>query len=312
MKLKFLTWLGAFLLTALGVSNTWANNTVTCTVGNVGQYNTATYSPYIPYSGNAGAQVASGALTFTVNCSRDAGGNTRSVTYTATTDNGLNESGTQNRAMNGASTLNYDFYTDSTCTTQWNGAAAFSTTFSTTASSGPFPFTHTFYACTLATPQTSVIVGDYVDTVTIQLSGTGTASQLTFVPVNATSAVKITVAKEFALTTPPGAIDFGTYTAFTGMAKTQNTSFVAKGTNQGTYTMALDNVNGVVAGLNYTLGLNATAGSAGSATLSATGTGASQTFYINGNMPGGQAGSCSGTACTATGASSIHTLTITY
>lgn len=316
MKMKFVTWLAASLWLLLSSVSSWAANTVTCTVGTVGQYNTATYSPYSPYSGNSGVQTASGALTFVVNCSRDNGGQTRSVTYTATTDNGLNESGTQNIAKNGTSSLNYDFYkgNGNPCSPEWQGptvANVFTNTFDMDPSTNSATFTHTFYGCTLAASQTSVIVGDYTDTVTITLSGTGTATQLTFVPVNATSAVKITVAKEFSLTTPPGAIDFGTYTAFTGTAKTQNTSFVAKGTNQGTYTMALDNVNGVVGGLNYTLGLNTVSGSTGTATLASTGTGSGQTFFINGNMPGGQAGSCAGTACT-TGASATHTLTVTY
>lgn len=319
MKLRFLTWLAALLCLLMSVSS-WAANTVTCTVSTVGQYNTAAYSPYSPYSGNSGIQTASSDLTFEVNCSRDNGGQARSVTYTATTDNGLHEtSGTQNVAWNGTATnpLNYDFYkgTGTKCSTaaEWNAANSFTNTFTMSPNSTAGPFTHTFYGCTLAASQTSVIVGDYQDTVTITLSGTGTAVQVTFVPVNATSEVKITVAKEFALTTPPGPIDFGTYTAFSATAKTQNTSFVVKGTNLSTYSMALDSSNGVLAGLNYTLGLSAssTAGTVGAATLAGTGTGAGQTFYIHGNIASGQAGACATTACT-TGVSNTHTLTITY
>lgn len=319
MKVKFLTWLGTLLWLLMASVSSWAANTVTCTVGTVGQYNTATYSPYSPYSASSGAQAASGALTFAVNCSRDNGGQTRSVTYTATTDNGLNESGTQNIAKNGTSSLNYDFFkgNGNPCSPEWQGptvANVFTNTFDMTPNSTAGPFTHTFYGCTLAASQTSVIVGDYTDTVTISLSGTGTAPQLTFASVNATSAVKITVAKEFALTTPPGPIDFGTYTAFTGTAKTQNTFFIAKGTNLSTYSMVLDSSNGVLAGLNYTLGLSAssTSGTVGTATLATTGSGVGQTFYIHGNMASGQAGSCASTVSTACTASNTHTLTINY
>ena len=77
--------------------------------------------------------------------------------------------------------------------------------------------------------------------------------------------------------------------------------------------MALDSSNGVLAGLNYTLGLSSmsTAGTVGAATLAATGTGSGQTYYIHGNMASGQAGACASTACT-TGVSNTHTLTVTY
>ena len=73
--------------------------------------------------------------------------------------------------------------------------------------------------------------------------------------------------------------------------------------------MALSATSGVVSGLNYSLGLNAIINSGGSSPLASTGTGADQTFYINGNMAAGQAGTCATGTCSAT---NTHTLTITY
>ena len=72
--------------------------------------------------------------------------------------------------------------------------------------------------------------------------------------------------------------------------------------------MALNASGGVVAGLNYALALN-TSGSGGINPLTSSGTGFAQTFFINGSMPAGQAGTCASGSCPGTQA---HRLTITY
>ena len=109
-----------------------------------------------------------------------------------------------------------------------------------------------------------------------------------------------------AITTAPGTLTF-TYTAF-GAAQTASTSFQPTCTIYLAYSMALSATSDVVSGLNYSLALN-TINSGGSNPLASTGTGAAQTFYINGNMAAGQAGTCATGICSAT---NTHTLTITY
>lgn len=306
MKLRFIHWTLAVLLTVLG-TNAWANKTVTCTATNV-TYTVTSYSPNTVGSTNT-------QLTFDVNCVRDNGATpgANNVTYSVAASNGQNPSGTQNRAILGADLLNYDFYvtnTGGTCSNEWNPTLnAFTRTYDSSAGVTD-KATYTFYGC-IPAGQTSVIDGLHQDTVVITITGSANSALTFAAPVNGAAAVNITVPKECALTTPPGTVDFGAYTALTGGAKTPNTPFITRCTNQGTYTMSLDNVNGVVAGLNYTLGLNTVSGSTGTATLASTGTGGVQTFYINGNMAGGQAGDCTGGACTGPKTNS-HTLTITY
>lgn len=318
MKMKFLTWLGALLLMLTASGSTWAAN-MTCTMLTTPAGTPAT--TYSPYTAN------NTALTYTVRCTRTANGG-GTLSYKIGNDNGQNQGGAAtNRASftSGGTTyyVPYDLYTNSNTTcggTQWVTSTDLADSLTWSGSIRTIDTPHTFYLCIPTfTGATFPIAGTYTDTVLLNLNTPVPSSGDTFSPAApnpfATLIVSITVAKECALlTTTLGTVDFGTYTALTNGIKTANTPFVSRCTNQGTYSMALDNVNGVVAGLNYTLGLNTVAGSTGAATLAAVGTGAvaGQTFYINGSMPGGQAGSCSGTACTATGASATHTLTITY
>jgi hypothetical protein len=64
--------------------------------------------------------------------------------------------------------------------------------------------------------------------------------------------------------------------------------------------MALDATSGTIVGLNYTLALSQ---------ASATGNGVTQTYSVNGNIAGGQAGTCSTASCSG---SQTRTLTVTY
>ena len=164
--------------------------------------------------------------------------------------------------------------------------------------------TFTYYGCAAAGIITSP-AGTYTDLVTLALSATTTAGLVT-TTTNGSLNVSITVNPECVFSTAPGAIAFA-YTAF-GSAVAANTTFGTKCTNLLPYSMALDATSGVVSGLNYTLALN-TSGSGGSSPLGSTGTGVAQTFFVNGNMAAGQAGTCAGASCAA---SNTHTITVSY
>jgi hypothetical protein len=68
--------------------------------------------------------------------------------------------------------------------------------------------------------------------------------------------------------------------------------------------MTLDVNSGVVSGLKYDLQINAQ-----TLPVKFVGSGAAQVHTIQGNMPAGQAGTCTTGSCVA---SQVHTLTITY
>jgi spore coat protein U-like protein len=325
MKVKLLRCIGIAFMLSMGAINAWAAN-INCSITTPSLSPTPSYSPFA--AATVGTFAIAQAVTFSVSCTRDYNGGS-TLTYKVSATNGGNQGGTPstNRAIYAGTTnyyVPYDLYVDASCSTVWKATATYITgsvswTGNNPTSTVAAASNHTFYVCIPVGSVTAVAgVATYLDNVTLSINNVVPPPGKTEADTTAALSVKITVPKECALTTGPGVVNFGTFTSLTGGAKTPNASFDSRCTNAGIYTtagaysMALDNVNGVVGGLNYTLGLNTAAGSTGSATLSATGTGASQTFYINGNMPGGQAGSCSGTACTATGASATHTLTITY
>ena len=108
---------------------------------------------------------------------------------------------------------------------------------------------------------------------------------------------------------PPGTVNFGTYTAFQGSANLANTTFSTTCTNLTPYTLSLDANSGAVSGLNYSLLLNTTSGGGVHPFGPVPGTGSAQTYYINGTMPANQAGTCAGASCAGT---NVHTLTVTY
>lgn len=107
------------------------------------------------------------------------------------------------------------------------------------------------------------------------------------------------------------AVTFGTYVAM------QSTDLLSTGgvvtincTSKLPYTMALNTSTGLVAaaGLNYSLSLQDTGGTVVS---SGRGTGANQSYKVQGTMASGQAGSCVSTSCSGTNVGA-HTLTVTY
>lgn len=327
MKLKFLTFLGVLLWLLMAPVSSWAAN-MTCTMQTTPAGTPATV--YSPYAAN------NTALSYTVRCTRNANG-AGTLSYKIGNNNGLNQGGTAtNRASltSGGTTyyVPYDLYTTSSTVcggTPWQTSVDLANSLTWSGNIRQIDTPHNFYLCIpIFAGATFPIEGTYSDTVLLNLNTPVTSSGDTFSPAApspfAIVTVTITVAKECALTTSPAAnINFGTYNSLTNSALNANTPFVTRCTNQGTYTMSLEGastgsntnpVNGVLAGLNYSLGISGTAASGssvGGATVSTTGNGAGQTYYINAYMPGGQAGSCA-SGCGSPVSSPSHTLTVTY
>lgn len=290
MKFKSISWIMAGLLTALVSVNTWAANPgATCTAGNF-SYSTG-YSP-------ATTVDTVTQLNFDVTCVRNSTGSFIQVNYAVAFDNGIHALLLQNRAQN-VLFLNYEFYKDSACTVtaKLQGTTTYTGTTPLMDASLTYVIPNTFYACIPKT-QTAVAPSKaYTDTVTLTITGSkvGTGA-FDFVGVNGSGSVNIIAPATCTISTPPGPVAFGTYTSM-GAAAVGSTSYVVNCSNTLPYTMSLDSAFGVVAGLNYSVGLtaNATATTGTpSLTPSGGGTGIAQTFYIKGNMASGQAGSCAG------------------
>ncbi|MDB5884886.1 MAG: Spore coat [Polaromonas sp.] len=254
--------------------------------------------------------------TFTVNCTRTLTGDPLSVSFTAVTDDGTWNSGGNNRAKlttvgNCSVTTNcikYDFYTNSTFSTNWSkqtskaitGTVSFANT-STMNSS-----TTTTYYSKIPLGQTGLASGLFQDTVTINLAytyGTTNASA----PLAAFS-VNINTVSSCQFVMPPSNMSLN-YTAFSAGTVSASTSYTTRCSTSLGYTMALDYVSGVssgvsrgvASGIQYSLALG---------TLSGSGNGAIQGPYsITATAPAGQAGSCNTGTCTGT---TPHTVTIIY
>lgn len=232
----------------------------------------------------------------TVTCNRNLAGDPLTLNYLVASNNGLSPAGTNNRAQFGANRLTYDVFRDAACSLPWRGGGnRISNTMTFGSNFLAVSQTTNFWGCIL----TSQIrpAGTYTDTVTMTVSVSGLTN--TF-PVN------ITTPATCAITTAPSTLTF-TYTAF-GAAQTASASFQPNCTLFLPYSMALDTTIGVASGLNYTLALS-TSAAGGTHPLPSTGTGVPQTFFINGSMAAGQAGTCATGTCNAT---NVHTLTITY
>ena len=223
------------------------------------------------------------------------------MSYTVAAGTGLNPSGGSNRARFGTNYINYAVTTDAGCSTTWNGANLFTFVFSGNPAA-PSPQSRTYYGCVSAGQYVAALT--YSDTVIMTTTNPigGAASTNTF-------PVSITVASRCTMINAPGAIAF-TYTAF-GAAQTANTTYRIVCNSLLPYSADIGggaSGSGVVSGLNYSLGID-TSGSGGSNPLASTGTGTTQTFYINGSMAAGQAGTCASGTCAGT---VPRTLTVTY
>lgn len=255
------------------------------------------------------------ATSFSVTCTKDAVGRraTSTVSYQVTAGNGLQPTGTQNRAKKLTGFLNYSVSTLPTCITPWKGttalptiAASFVMAINTTVTN-----TYTFYGCIPPLQVATAPAGNYTDTVALTLArpagGGGRGGRVTF--TNGTFPVIIVAPATCTLTTPPTNLAF-TYTAFRATTALTSGTFGVTCSTLLPYTMALDATVGVVTGLNYTLALN-TIATGGTSPLASVGTGVAQSFFVNGSMAAGQAGTCASTAAACTGAQ-VRTLTITY
>jgi hypothetical protein len=252
------------------------------------------------------------ATSFTVTCTKDAAGRraTSTVSYQVTAGNGLQPTGTQNRAKKLTSFLNYSVSTVPTCATAWKGAtvlptiaASFIMAMNTTVTN-----TYTYYGCIPPLQVATAPAGNYTDTVTMTIArpGGGGGGRVTF--TNGTFPVNIVAPATCTLTTPPTNLAF-TYTAFRPTAALASASYGVTCSTLLPFTMALDATVGVVTGLNYTLALS-TVATGGASPLTSVGTGIAQSFFVNGSMTSGQAGTCVSTAAACTG-SQVRTLTIT-
>lgn len=276
---QYIPWLAAF---AVLVFVHTAQARVTCTISSAG------------FSTAYGTTLNVTASSFTVTCSHLTGAGS-TATYQVAASNGLQPTGTQNRAASGVNFLNYNLTSDPACLTPWKGtvyipAAAYTTPVLALGASDVK--TYSFYGCVPA-GQTVPAAGTYTDTVTMSFIPGGAKF------TNGTFPVSITAPATCTLSTPPGNIVFN-YTSFSAAPVLANTTFAATCTNRLPYTLALDATSGTIAGVSYTLALSA---------ASATGTGLAQTYTINGTIAAGQSGTCAAATCTG---SQTRTLTITY
>lgn len=297
VRLRNILWLCLLALPALPDT---AQAAIFCNVSSPGFL-----SGYVP--ANVTTSITS--TTFTVTCSRDnaPGPANATVQYQLAADNGLNALGTQNRAGLAGSFLNYHLSTDPACATPWKGAtaipipaASFPLAKNSTAS-----FTHSYFGCILPGQLVLPPEGTYSDTVTMTFALAKAPGASTF--TGSSFPVTLIAPASCSMTTPPSNIAF-TYTAFSPAAVLANSTFGVTCTTSLAYTMSLDATVDVLTGLNYSLALNTT-GTGGVNPLASVGTGVAQTFFVNGTMAAGQAGTCATATCTGT---QIRTLTITY
>jgi spore coat protein U-like protein len=289
-------WLLAFFLALMANAT---NAAITCSITS-GGFATA----YVP--ANAATNITQS--SFTMTCQRNLAGDPTTITYGVRNDNGINEVGFQNRARIGATAnrINYDLFANVGCTTVWRNNAANDIVDTIPVLTGFAPASRTtnWWGCVPGS-QTGLAAGTYTDTVTItaRLGAAGTGAIL----ATGSFPVSIVSPSTCIISTAPGNVAFGTYTAL-GAARTASTGFAATCTNLLPYTMSLDANSGVVVGLNYTLVLN-TINTGGTNTLAATGNGVPQGYFINGTMPAAQAGTCATGSCAGT---ATRTLTITF
>jgi hypothetical protein len=91
------------------------------------------------------------------------------------------------------------------------------------------------------------------------------------------------------------------YTSFTATAATGSSAFQLSCTYNTPYTLTIGPPStGTLLGLNYSLAMSAPSG---------TGTGAGQSFSVNGTAAANQSGTCASGACSA---SQTHTITVGF
>jgi len=283
--LRALAALAVILICSLGGEA--AQAAVTCSVSV-----TSITKGYDPNA--AGNTVATG--SYTVSCTRLAS-DPNTFNWSLGANNGQNNTGAQNRVRLGTRYYSYELYrlTPYINGNRWQDAA--STRFTGTINFGTqlMASQSGAFDLVLPGPQTVRPAGTYTDIVTVTVRNAGTGAMLS----QSTFNVSIITIASCTLASPPGNINLA-YTSFQAAPAAASTTFGVNCTTGVPYTMSLDATSGTLVGLSYGLALSQSA---------ATGSGASQTYSINGSIAGGQAGTCGTASCAA---SDIRTLTITY
>jgi len=230
--------------------------------------------------------------SFTVTCTRGLAGDPTSVNFAVVVDNGLYSVGVNNRAAYLANRIRYDVFRDASCGTKWKGATSIPGTINFVGT-GTVVQQFNYWGCILP-GQTGLAAGTYTDQITMTMTY-GPAPSLVTV---GTAGVSIGTPATCSVSAPPGNIVFN-YISL-GAAANPSTTYGVTCTYALPYTMALDVTSATLVGLNYTLSLSSP---------SSVGTGAQQTFSINGAMAAGQPGTCAAAGCTGT---RVHSITITY
>lgn len=308
MKTTRRRWLGTLAMgLTLALLGAPAQAAISCSIGSPGFFSV--------YDGLAATDNLNQS-SYTITCTRLAS-DPATLNYITFTDDGLYNNGPNNRAKHTASNsyLKYDFFTTSAYATNWSkstkcivGTLNFGTSLSASQT--------TSYFSRVLAGQTGIPQGTYSDTVRVNMAYNRTSCQKGVTPdASGVFAVTISNVPACQIATPPGNIAF-TYTAFTPTQATANTSFQARCSTTLPYTLSINGSQsggvypGVASGLNYALSLGTTTiWSPILPTSSLSGNGALQTYFINGRIAAGQAGTCAGGVCTA---SDPRTLTVTY
>jgi spore coat protein U-like protein len=234
--------------------------------------------------------------SYTINCTRALTDNSN-LAWTLAVDNGQNAGGGFNRVeMPVNRRYNYDTYRFApyTAANLWGATAALR--FSGTLAFGASTFATTTGPFDIVMPalQAAQPAGTYTDTMIATLRRGATIMDTT------AFGVTVRTNNTCQLSAPPGNVSF-TYTSFQAGAAAASTTYGVRCTTLLPYTMALDATSGTLLGLNYTLGI--------APSTSGTGTGATQTYTINGSIAGGQSGVCATASCFA---SQTRTLTLSW
>jgi spore coat protein U-like protein len=287
MSLRRLLSRGAGVLGALCALEAAAAITCSVSVTNVN----VVYDPTSPVQ-----NVTTG--SYTITCNRLAS-DPNSLDWRLGVDNGLQPGGGFNRVRRSGGPAgdryNYDTYRSPGNLWGNGGATRFTGTLifggALTASvSGPFDIV-------LPGSQTVDPAGTYLDTLTVELRR-DTGFPLLF--DTATFGVTVVTTNSCQISVPPGTVSF-TYTSFQAGPALASTAYGVRCTTALPYTMALDATSGTLLGLAYNLSL--------APASSGTGTGATQTYNINGSIAGGQGGTCGTAVCTG---SQTRTLTLSW
>lgn len=178
---------------------------------------------------------------------------------------------------------------------------------SSTSASGSFPFTFT-----MAASLNPYAGRSYTDSVSI--GGTCSTANGTACTVTAgVLSVSVYVQGNCSVSSPPVDLAFN-YTSFQIGVGRANSQFAAQCDNGTPYRMSLSPTSGTLLALPYSLALdtkkNSTTDISSTTTYNLTGNGLAQTYFVNGTIPAGLAGTCATSSCLAT--SSPHTLTLSY